>query len=239
MEKIICGCATDKGRYRKKNQDRILCWNGSGGKSNLLLACVCDGVGSFEYSEFAAEIVTEGLGLWIDSVVDQRLQHLSEAELVEDLLFTIYELNELVYEKKVAENIRLGCTMSVLLIISSNYYVFHVGDSRIYKLNQSIKQLTVDEVVISQIDGKIRLANCIGKDKTIHICQEKGVLYSGDSYVVGSDGLFKKLKLEEIQDIIGNICSRQQMQKLCSELICKVEKRGEKDNISCIIVKII
>lgn len=255
MEKIISGCATDRGRVRVKNQDRIVCHTAKTARGILAVACVCDGIGSFFYSEIAAQMVTEGVSLWFGSVLDNRLQALSEENLVEDFDATLRELNQLVCERRKRERMDLGCTMSALLVISRNYYIFHVGDSRIYLVHQNrrkqdsgafdsvgekVSQITRDEVAMSEANGiiKPRLANYMGKGETLWVNRLNGVLSGGEAFVLGSDGLFRRLEEWEIYEKIGGLSTEKQTQKLCQELIRIVEDRGERDNVSCGIVKI-
>lgn len=238
--KIIAGCATDKGPVRAKNQDRIICNVARIESGTMAVACICDGVGSYEYSEIASEMVTEGIMLWFESILDRRLKGLTEQDLLEDFEATIRELNELVYERKIREQISLGCTMSVLLIVNLNYYIFHVGDSRIYVLKDSFCQITHDEISVSEVDGvlKQRLTNCVGKDKTLWVNRLSGMVETGDVFMLGSDGLFKRLREEDIRERLARLSHDYQARRQCREFIQIVESRGERDNISCAILKV-
>lgn len=239
MERIISGCATDKGMVRVKNQDCIVCHTAKIAQGKLTIACVCDGIGSFVYSEIAAQMITEGVSLWFQSAQDNRLHALSREELVEDFDATLQELNQLVCERRKRERIDLGCTMSALMMINRNYYIFHVGDSRIYLVGETVSQITRDEVVMSEINGMIkpRLANYMGKGESLWINRLSGVLSGGEAFLLGSDGLFRMLEEREICEKIGRLSTERQVRRLCLELIRTVEDRGERDNISCGIVK--
>jgi len=240
MVNIISGCATDKGTVREKNQDRIVCYTTKTSFGMLAAACICDGIGSFEFGEIAAEMVTEGITLWFRSVEDKRLYVSSEEDLVEDFDGTLRELNELVWERRKREGIKLGCTMSALLVINCNYYIFHVGDSRIYFVGDSLSQLTRDEVTYSETDGVIKrkLANCIGRSKELWVSCMSGKILVGNAFILGSDGLFKKLKETDIYEKITGLSSDRQVQKQCEEFIETVKSLGEKDNISCAIIRL-
>lgn len=238
--KIISGCATDRGIVREKNQDRIVCHTTNIMRGTITAACVCDGIGSYEYGEIAAEMVTEGISLWFRSVEDGRLKSLSKAELLEDFSETIQELNELVYERRSREDRELGCTMSALLLINGRYHVFHVGDSRIYLAGDSMEQITRDEVTFSEANGiiKHRLSNCVGRQRKLWMSRLSGQASTGDAFILGSDGLFKKLDESEIYEKIRRVSSDAQARSQCEELIRKAERRGERDNISCAIIKL-
>lgn len=239
IEKLISGCATDKGIIHEKNQDRIVCHTGRIARGIFLVACVCDGIGSYEYSEIASEMVVKGITLWFQSVADQRLENLTEQEIVEDFSETVQELNELVWERRKQEQFDMGCTMSALLVVNYNYYIFHVGDSRIYLIDDSVCQLTRDEVVCLEEQGKIKkkLSNCIGKNRELWLNRLSGFLMPGNTLLFGSDGLFKKLDETSMYERMRKIYTDAQAQRLCEEWIREVEQLGERDNISCGIIK--
>ena len=239
MTEIIVGCATDKGMVRKKNQDRIVCYAAHITQGILAVACVCDGVGSYEYSEIASEIVTGGVTLWFQGVTDRRLKDLTEQELTEDFCATIRELNEIVWERRKQEQIEIGCTMSALLVVNDHYYIFHVGDSRICFVGDRLYPLTRDEVAFSEEHGKVKrkLSNCVGKDRELWLNRLSGSIQPGDALILGSDGLFKKLDENRVQERVQKLSTNAQARSLCLEWIREVEGKGERDNISCGIIK--
>lgn len=239
MLKMIAGCATDKGTVRLKNQDRVVCHTASLARGNYAAACICDGIGSYEYGEIAAEIVTRGVTLWFRGVEDGKLAALTQEELAEDFDVTLRELNELVCEQKERDKMDLGCTMSALLVINGQYYVFHVGDSRIYLVGDAVYQLTRDEVTYTEAHGAIKkkLANCIGKSKDLWMNRLSGTVSPGETFIMGSDGLFHQLEEARMYEDTRMISTDSQAQKLCRRWIEEVERLGERDNISCAILK--
>ena len=239
-EKIITGCATDRGTVRDKNQDRIVCLSGHIVQGTAAVGCVCDGIGSFAYSEIASEMVTEGVRLWFQSAADGRLGNLTEEELTEDLCATIRELNELVWDRGERERLDLGCTMSALLLIGRSYHIFHAGDSRICLAGDLLRQLTRDEIVYTRERGNIRrkLANCIGRSRELRLSRLSGTAEPGDTFLLGSDGLFHRAEEEELCQKARRVTSDAQALKFCGEMIKRVEQLGERDNVSCGMIKL-
>ncbi|MCM1044739.1 MAG: serine/threonine-protein phosphatase [Candidatus Gastranaerophilales bacterium] len=238
--KVWMGCISDKGNYREKNQDRAVCHVRRKGKSVLAVACVCDGIGSFERSEIAAEMMTSGISRWFHGIEAYYPTSMGEKELVEDLNVTICELNELVYDYRMENGIEIGCTMSVMLLVERNYYIFHAGDSRIYCVRDGLLQITRDEVTMKESHGKVkpRLANYIGKSKELWMNVLGGTVEEKDVYLLGSDGLFKKLLYEDVRGIAGSVKNDKKAQKVCKSLLDVVLERGERDNVSCILLAI-
>lgn len=235
---IFTGCLTDKGNYRNKNQDRAICHMKKKGKSVLVVACVCDGIGSFEQSEISSEMVTAGITRWFHGVKDLFPDSIDEETLLEDLEVTIRELNELVCVYRQDKGIDIGCTMSAMLLVNQNYYVFHVGDSRICRVEESLCQITLDEVVMVESGGKMKtlLANFIGKCPELWVNKMSGTVEKKTMFLIGSDGLFKLLTVDDVKTAAGNLKSDRQTQKACEHFLNLVLERGERDNVSCILL---
>lgn len=238
--KVLVGCISDKGNYREKNQDRAVCHIRRKKKSVLAVACVCDGIGSFAQSEIASEMMTEGISRWFHGIEGYYPASMGEKELVEDLESTVRELNELVYDHQMENGVEIGCTMSLMLLVESSFHIFHVGDSRIYCARDTFRQITRDEVVMRESSGKVkpRLANYIGKSRELWMNKLSGTVEEKDVYILGSDGLFKKLAYEDVEDIARRAKNDRMAQKVCKGLLDLVLKRGERDNVSCILINI-
>lgn len=240
--KVYMGCITDKGNYRSKNQDRAVCFQKKHKKDIFTISCVCDGIGSFAQSEIAAEMMTDGITRWFNGVADFFPRRMGEKDLTEDLEVTLKELNELVCDYRSQRRMDIGCTMSVILIINRNYYIFHVGDSRICCLKgDHIYQLTRDEVSMEESGGRMKslLANYIGKDNQLWMNKLNGIVEEGDIFLSGSDGLFKKLKPEDVSSRKRKIRSNRGAKKVCGKLLELVLERGERDNVSCILLRVV
>ena len=151
---------------------------------------------------------------------------------------TIHELNELVCEYQDKRNIAIGCTMSLMLFIEREYFLFHVGDSRIYSVKDNMYQLTTDEVIQKNKEGRLKsyLANYIGKSRELWLNKGKGVLQPKELFVLGTDGLFKTLCFEDIAPKNAKLRSDKDLAVINQRLIKTVRERGERDNVSCILV---
>ena len=236
--KAYVGCVTDKGNYREKNQDRAVCHMAEKKGKLLAVACVCDGIGSFVYSEIASEMVTGGISRWFEGKKPYYPEVMDEEALVEDLEITIRELNELVYAYRGERGIDIGCTMSLLFLVGRRYYVFHAGDSRIYLVRDAMCQITRDEVVMKASDGRVkpRLANYVGKEKEMWVNRIVGEVDGKAAFLLGSDGLFKHLAYEDVKEILKSVKSSRHARRACERFLGVVLERGERDNVSCVLV---
>ena len=236
--KVFTGCISDKGNCRAKNQDRAVCHIKRQKKSVLAVACVCDGIGSFEHSEIAAEMMTEGITRWFRGIEEYYPVSMGREALLEDLEITIRELNELVYEYRLRNGIEIGCTMTVMLLVEDSFHIFHVGDSRVYCVRDAFYQITRDEVTMGEAHGKVkpRLANYIGRAKELWVNKLSGTVEEEEIYLLGSDGLFKHLAYEDVRTLGGWIKNDKRAQKACESMLELVLERGERDNVSCILL---
>lgn len=232
------GCVTDTGNCRSKNQDRIMCDSKQIGNEMLAITCVCDGIGSFKDSEIAAEMFTNGIKNWFQGIVKYYPQVMGKDAVLEDLEETIRELNELICEYREEKHNDIGCTMSLMFVINSEYFIFHVGDSRIYCVRDALLQLTTDEVVVKQVNGKEKklLANYVGKNMALALSKKYGIRNEKDVFISGSDGLYKRLRYEDVSGLSERVLNNEMAEEACRGLIQLVLERGESDNVSCSIM---
>lgn len=235
--KTIIGCATNQGRYREKNQDSVICLKGFLGNRELGVACVCDGIGSLKNSEVAANMMTEGITRWFNGIIESYPKDIVKEEIWEDLEMTIQELNEIIWDYRKNRNQDIGCTMSLVFMIENQYHIFHVGDSRIYILKDKLFQLTIDDIVEKEVNGKAKklLSNYIGKQSELLISKLQGNIYKNDLFFVASDGVYKRLQMNDLM-LLKFINQDKCMLRECHNLLDIIMERGEKDNLSCAII---
>lgn len=235
---IIGGCASDKGIRRSKNQDRVLCILGSDQARGFSLGCVCDGIGSFENSEMASADMIQGIKAWYLDVEKLYPERMSAAEVVQNLDKTLTQLNENIFFYRKNYGTDIGCTMSLLMILEENFYIFHVGDSRVYQLEGGQKMIPVtrDEVVLGEATTKSRLSNYIGKRGELFVTRFSGELGENDAFIMGSDGFFDKLIKDDVLAAIAKSKNNKQALSQCQDLLQIMMKRGATDNISCVLL---
>ena len=106
-------------------------------------------------------------------------------------------------------------------------------------MEDRLVQLTQDDVVHRQKNGREKnyLINYIGKSEQISISKGNGKTENGAVYIVCSDGLYKHLKYEDVS-CLCQIDSDKGIEKISQSLIFLMMERGEKDNISCAVLKV-
>ena len=255
MSAYIAAWSTDKGICKATNQDSALLLQAESSKGDLLMAAVCDGVGGLAKGELASAYAVEQLKEWFVN----ELPVLLEKKEFPQMLYQSW--NELVvrinrklaaYAKDRRQN--LGTTMSVLLLADSHYYILHIGDSRIYLLENGIRQLTHDQTFIQrEIDeGRMTpeearederrnvLLQCVGASRIIMPDFADGAFLAGQRFLLCSDGFRHEVSGEEIyRKLSGKAAPTQaQMQKGLDELVRLNMQRQETDNITAFLIQV-
>ena len=130
------------------------------------------------------------------------------------------------------------CTLSLVVIKSHLAYLFHVGDSRIYRLSakdRTFTQLTKDHVAAIS-NEKQYLIRAMGMDTTLNIDAATVELQQGDIFFLDSDGIHDFLSDDLIRDSIEQ--GQHDLQDTCNRLIKTALEAGSDDNLSCCLLRI-
>jgi serine/threonine protein kinase len=127
-------------------------------------------------------------------------------------------------------------TFSTIVIKSQTAHLFHVGDSRIYRLRGSdLVQLTRDHRVWIS-DDRDYLSRAIGIDTHLEIDYRSTAIQEGDLYLLSTDGVHDYVSDKEIQQVLE--AHRDDPQTITDELINAASTNDSKDNISAHLVLI-
>ena len=242
---MVFAAKSDIGLVRTENQDSFGKYPEDNTDLNApkgQLFIVADGMGGHkggkEASSIAVKVVSQ---VYLESSFDEAVA-LKEA---------IEKANETIFNKSgnASEFNRMGTTCSVLLIKNERGVIGHVGDSRIYKIeNNTIEQLTNDHTKVAEMlaagiltpeearnyPSKSVLARALGVDERVRVdIIDDITIKRGQSFVLCSDGLAKVSKGEILSVVANN-----NPQEACKILVDMANDRGGKDNVTVIIVKI-
>lgn len=237
------------GAVRKENQDAAVVRHGVLNGKPILLAAVCDGVGSLIDSKRASYMVISHLNKWYDSFISTSKITVLE-NVLEEIEKVIIEDNLRIIQEK-ERGKKLGTTLTLLCILGEESAYFHVGDTRLYGLDGDVRQITVDDTLVElqyqkgliskeearNSTKKHVLVKCIGA--TSNLVLSKGRLPKEmHTFLLCSDGLRNRLTWEEIREGLMRTpeLEEEQMGMLMSNWIETVVKRGETDNISGILI---
>lgn len=127
-------------------------------------------------------------------------------------------------------------TFSALILKSTTGYLFHIGDTRIYRLRgRDLEQLTQDHR-ISIASDRTYLNRAVGIDPHLDIDYRKIDLEIGDRFILLSDGVHEFIDEHRLKEIISN--KRNNYEDSSREIIALAMKNGSDDNLTCQIVEI-
>ena len=246
---------TDVGISKKTNQDSLAIKVAETADGIVCFSIVCDGMGGLAKGELASKEVIEAFTEWYETVL---LSDIENGRFDEDRL--IAQWNEIIqfqnkrlgaYGQK--NQLQLGTTVSAILIYKDQYYIVHVGDSRIYQLTDKSKQLTKDQTLIQREMDAGRLSpemakvdprrsillQCVGASPIAEPEFTKGEVKSGATYLLCSDGFRHKISEEEMLIQIGPMNARNEgaMHHGCIVLTELVKQRKETDNITVVLIR--
>lgn len=127
-------------------------------------------------------------------------------------------------------------TLSALVIKSRMAYIFHIGDSRIYRLRgDDFEQLTTDHSAYVSKD-KAYLTRAMGMDIRLDVDYRVEPVEEGDLFFLSTDGIHDFLTRNEIKTALQSVGS--DFEASCRDLIEKAKSVGSDDNLSCQILRV-
>ena len=127
------------------------------------------------------------------------------------------------------------CTLSALVIKSNTAYLFHVGDTRIYRVHRdSLEQLTTDHRV-SVAPGQSYLARALGVDAHLEIDYRSEPLEPGDLFMLASDGVYEHVDAADVQRALAAGADLDDAARL---LVARALENGSHDNLTVQLVRI-
>src|SRR6478672_12513878 len=94
------------------------------------------------------------------------------------------------------------CTLSAIVLKSTTAHLFHVGDSRIYRVSgNSLEQLTNDHRVII-LSEQSYLGRALGVNPQIEIDYQNFRLERGDTFLLVTDGIYEHVPPRQLAKLI-------------------------------------
>ena len=231
---------TDIGLKRKINQDYVFSSEMQVGKlPNLFI--VADGMGGHKAGDYASKEATRAIVEYIEQ---------SDEENPITVIGKAIEIaNRRLWEKsKESEDYAgMGTTVVVATIIEECLYVANVGDSRLYLLNDEIKQITKDHSLVEEMirlggleeeiaryhPKKNVITRAVGGNSEIRSDFFEIQLEPGDVILMCSDGLTNMLDDEEIKLLVEK---QRDVVEQAESLVKAANENGGRDNITVTII---
>lgn len=233
---------TDVGKNRVTNQDYV--YSSADAVGNLPnVFIVADGMGGHKAGDVASVTAVDTV---LNSIKKSNkkdvISIISEAiDVANDTLFFKASNNE--------EWKGMGTTLVIATIVNDTLYVANVGDSRLYLLDEEIRQITRDHSYVEEMIsiGEINKSEARTHEKKNIITRAIGVeskttadffevqFTTGDMILMCSDGLTNMVEDKEIYTTVKN---SKNIEEAVHKLIDLANENGGKDNIAVLVAEL-
>lgn len=251
---VLTVAYTDIGIRKAANEDSLLVKIADTPLGKVVLAIIADGMGGLSKGELASASVIRAFSDWFDLELPEQLATGDWDDIQYRWERMIKEQNHRIAEYGRSERIQLGTTLTALLVIGNQFrMIAHVGDSRVYRINEGIEILTDDQTVVgrdikrglltpeqARKDPRRNvLLQCIGASRLVEPEYIYGQAVPGEVYVLCSDGFRHMISEEEIFSAFrpGELQDETVMEQRARAMVELNKQRQETDNISVLLVK--
>ncbi len=247
---------TDIGIRKNTNQDSLAIRIIDSPAGKVAFSIVCDGMGGLAKGELASKEVIFAFCDWFDRDFARMVMEgtFTVASLRNDWNRIIQDQNQRLGRYGAENNLMLGTTVSAILMFNDEFYIVHVGDSRIYEMSSAgVRLLTNDQTFVAReiANGRMTpeqaavdprrsvLLQCVGASNVVEPDFVKGHLKKDAVYMLCSDGFRHQISDEEMVEKLGpEACgSEEEMKYGCVYLTEVVKNRKETDNITVAVIK--
>ena len=247
---ITLGSLTHVGMKRSGNEDSYCALvgpNSPPGTDSLL--AVADGMGGHQSGEVASALAIQELvsRLSSDGVGDATLPSAGRHDAL--MQRVVQEANAEVNRAATRPETRgMGTTLTSALLVGTDLFVAHVGDSRAYLLRKGkLRQITQDHSWVAEEVSrgaltpeqardhprKNVLTRALGIAASVQVDTMRVELEEGDVLLLCSDGLNSLVTDDEI----GSALSKNDPQEACGSLVELANSHGGHDNITVVIAR--
>ena len=233
---------TDIGLKRKNNEDAFIV------RKDLGMCVACDGMGGAAAGELASRIFT-------DTAIEvfEKDPGRSEDEINYLTKKTFGLANDRI-QSHIEKNPRhagMGCTAELLAFSDKSFVLGHIGDSRTYLLREGVfKQITQDHTLVQeQLEAGLIpmeearnhplrnvILRAVGVKKELVLDLFKGNIFSGDLFVLCSDGL---TDMVDDSQILETLDGDNDIEQSTETLIKMANDAGGKDNITVVMANVL
>lgn len=239
---MISIAKTHIGMKRANNEDYIYSNdNPIGALPNIYV--VADGMGGYNGGEIASSEAVKSFVEYIslsknNEITDILVEGINKAN---NHILNIKAQNE--------ELCKMGTTIDCACVKDNTIYIAHIGDSRVYLINDEIHRLTTDHSYVMNLvraglitleeaethPNKNMITRAVGIEENIECDVIISHINPNDYILLCSDGLFGMMNDKKILEIVKN--ENLSLEEKTNMLIDGANQNGGRDNISVVLVK--
>ena len=231
--KLSIGQFSGAGR-KNRNEDSygILMPDGPLLSAKGVAITLADGMSGSEAAKIASDTCVKGfLTDYYDTPDSWSVRHSAE-QVLGSLNRWLYSQGQSLYLARTG----MISTFSALVLKSGTGHMFHVGDSRIYRLRDGdIEQLTRDHRIQVGSD-KSYLARGMGAEPDLEVDYRKFSLEEGDIFLLATDGVYEFVAANDMTRLVAE--NENDLDLAAEKLAGIAYEKGSNDNLTCQYVRI-
>ena len=246
------GWATDVGTIRDHNEDSVLVMSaaqeGDDRQPPFGLFIVADGMGGHRAGEAASSLAARVAAHHITRRCYLPALIRTESDAYQPSLNEILVDAVLAADDAVSQHVRGGgTTLTCALVLGSQAYIAHVGDSRACLLNETrLEQITHDHTLVERLveNGQLTaeeaashpqknvLYRAVGQGSPLEVDTHVRRIPHGNHLMLCSDGLWNVVSNADITRLIQEAPT---LHAACQNLVAAANTAGGPDNITVIL----
>ncbi len=238
--------ATDIGNIRKMNQDGWLMKEAKFKGNHLVMAVICDGMGGTKRGDVARDLTLEQFGFWWEAIISgiDIIGEGSFGVINRSAELLLAKINDKICEFIDESGITTGTTLSMMFVINKSFFIKHIGDSRIYSVQQEqLLQLTEDQAIekINPKTGRMKryLVNCLGFRRFTGSNTIEGELTGDAVFLLTTDGLHEFIDEDWFEEQVLPLEKKfSKHKKIVEHLFDKVKSGQAPDNMTILAFRI-
>ncbi|WP_089603582.1 bifunctional protein-serine/threonine kinase/phosphatase [Acinetobacter piscicola] len=128
------------------------------------------------------------------------------------------------------------CTLSAIILKGHIAHLFHIGDSRIYRLQSGqLEQLSTDHRVWLSSQESY-LSRALGVNAKVDIDYQSYVLYENDIFILMTDGVYEYCQSEQLIQLLTQ--THTHLEQIAQQIVEYAYQQGSTDNLTIQIVKV-
>ena len=234
----------DVGKERSVNQDAFFAGEIS---QDIAFAVVCDGMGGANAGDVASQTAVKTISEYIINSYRRKITIRDFLKILKNALIsaniTLYDMASKQEELK-----GMGTTAVVAVVKGNEVAVAHVGDSRLYLVNDEITQVTRDHSIVQTLieSGEITaeaaakhprknvITRALGVEEEVAVDTAEIVIKENDTLLLCTDGLTNFVSIEDILKTF----KENDISQVPEKLVNLANEGGGGDNITAVTLTI-
>lgn len=199
------------------------------------IACViADGIGSSNVSHLAAETAVGSFLSDYYSTSDAWSTQTSAERVIRATNSWLYAQTQQ-SQGRFDKDRGYVCTLSALILKQQQAHIFHVGDSRIYRIRDHEIELLTHDHRVWLSSREHYLSRALGADYRIEIDYRNIELKEKDIFLLMTDGVYEFVTDQQLLDLT---LTDGDLNQLAKALVEKALEQGSDDNLSLQVIRV-